>query len=121
MADKLQSYQDLLIWQRSMQLVENAYAMTASLPRSEQFGLTSQIQRCAVSIPSNIAEGQERNATKEFIHFLGIAKGSAAELETQLILAYKLYNEDTSGLTQETLEIRKMINGLIIKLKNKTI
>ena len=74
-----------------MDLVEEVYALTKLLPSSEQFNLISQTQRCSVSIPSNIAEGSKRNHQNEFLHFLSIAQGSAAELETQIILIQRLY------------------------------
>ena len=73
-----------------MQMVEEVYRLTATFPREEQFGLTSQMRRAAISVPSNIAEGAARNGTKELIHFLGIATGSLAELDTQLALAVRL-------------------------------
>ena len=83
-------YKDLIIWQKSRLLVRTVYILTRKLPEEELFGLTNQVRRAVVSIPSNIAEGFNRGSDKEFIHFLRIAKGSAAEVETQLILCVDL-------------------------------
>src|SRR3989338_3135533 len=88
---KSRSFKDLLVWQKSMKLVKEIYAITRSFPKNEEYALTVQLRRCAVSIPSNIAEGSRRGTQKDFIQFLRIADGSAAELETQLILAKDLY------------------------------
>ena len=88
--DVVSSYRDLVVWQKAMTLVSSVYQLTRSFPDFERFGLTSQIQRAAVSIPSNIAEGQGRLATKEFRQFLGIARGSLKELETQLLISIDL-------------------------------
>lgn len=79
---KIQSFKQLVVWQRAMELAEEVYRLTESLPSSERFGLISQIRRSAVSIPSNIAEGRQRGTRKDFAQFLRIADGSAAELET---------------------------------------
>lgn len=106
------SYKDLIVWQRSITLASITYDICRQLPRSEDFALTSQMQRAVVSIASNIAEGQERNSTKEFQQFLAIARGSAAELETQLTIVEKVYNINTSTVRQETIELRKMIKSL---------
>jgi four helix bundle protein len=83
-------YQDLEVWQKAMGLAENVYNCTMAFPKEEIYGLTSQIRRAAISIPSNIAEGASRAGTKEFLQFLHVARGSASELETQLLLAEKL-------------------------------
>ena len=83
-------FKDLLVWQKAMDLAEMVYALVKLLPKDEQFELSSQIRRAAVSIPSNIAEGQGRKSNREFIRFLSIARGSRAELETQLMLAQRL-------------------------------
>ncbi|HSX37084.1 MAG TPA: four helix bundle protein [Patescibacteria group bacterium] len=93
----IQSYRDLRVWQQSFDLVKEVYRLSSLLPKDEQFGLVSQIRRCAVSIPSNIAEGQQRNNAKEYRQFLGIARGSAAELSTQLLLIKELYKLDTAA------------------------
>ena len=86
----IQSYKELEVWKKSMDLVEICYKITNDFPKEELYGLTNQIRRAAVSIPSNIAEGQSRWSTKEFLRFLSIAKGSLSELETQLIVAQRL-------------------------------
>jgi four helix bundle protein len=85
-----QNYQDLLAWQKAMDLVITVYRCTEALPQAELFGLTSQMRRSAVSIPSNIAEGKGRFSAKELVHFLLQARGSLLELETQLLIAYRL-------------------------------
>lgn len=109
------SYRDLKVWQQSFLLAEDIYKLCRKLPNSEKFGLSSQIQRCAVSIPSNIAEGQQRSS-KEFKQFLGIARGSAAELSTQLLLIQKVHKIGTSGLVSRLEEIQKMLYSLQSKL-----
>ncbi len=94
-----------------MDLVERVYSLMKMLPDDEKFGLTSQIKRCSISIPSNIAEGAGRNSKKEFIHFLSIANGSTTELETQLILIVRLSfvpNEEIEELLKLCSEIKKM-------------
>lgn len=85
-----QSFRELVVWQRSIQLATAVYRMTQGFPREELYGLTSQMRRCAVSVPSNIAEGQGRNSTGEFRQFLGVARGSNFELQTQLEIARRL-------------------------------
>jgi four helix bundle protein len=95
---KIQSFRDLQIWQKSMELTVAVYRMTQSFPSEEMFGLTSQLRRCAISIPSNIAEGQGRSSEREFLHFLGIARGSICELQTQLEIARRLGLADTQLL-----------------------
>ena len=87
---KVKSYQDLETWQQAMSLVVEVYRVTKLFPKEELFGLTSQLRRAAVSIPSNIAEGQGRTSTKEFLHHLSIAYGSLCEAETQILIAKKL-------------------------------
>jgi four helix bundle protein len=86
----ISSFRDLRVWQAGMELVEQVYLLTQGFPRQESYGLTSQIQRAAVSVPSNIAEGHSREYSKEFLHHLSIAQGSLAELETQLEIAARL-------------------------------
>lgn len=117
---KVNSYKDLIVWQKSFRLAKEVYSLTKSLPKSEQYGLASQLQRCAVSIPSNIAEGQQRNNLKEYKQFIGIAKGSAAELETQLMLIAEVYDLDTKILLDLLEEIQKMLNVMNKKLKPST-
>lgn len=87
---KLSSYKELIVWQKSIELVVLIYKLTSTFPREEIYGLISQLRRCAVSVPSNIAEGWSRKNRPEFINFLSISNGSAAELETQLIISKKL-------------------------------
>lgn len=86
----MNDYINLKIWEKAMNLVEIVYKLAKQLPNDEKFGLISQVKRCSISIPSNIAEGAGRNSTKEFIHFLSITNGSTTELETQLILMSRL-------------------------------
>ena len=108
-------YRELKVWQLAMALAEEVYKLCAEFPRHEVYGLTSQLQRAAVSIPSNIAEGQARNSSKEFFHFLGIARGSLAELETQIMLAQRLdylTAEKTNMALEKAEEIGKMLKGL---------
>ncbi len=116
---KSPSYRDLEVWRLSLSLVEDIYKATATFPASENYGLSQQIRRAAVSIPSNIAEGQFRNSSKEFRQFLAIALGSSAELETQLIIANKvnyLSTEELSGLLNNLEIIMKMVKKLSISL-----
>jgi four helix bundle protein len=87
---EVQTHRDLLAWKEAMALVESVYRVTRTFPRDELFGLTSQVRRCAVSIPSNIAEGAARNSSREFLQHLGIACGSVAELDTQLAISIRL-------------------------------
>jgi four helix bundle protein len=112
----VQSFRDLLVWQRSMQLTVAIYRLTESFPKEEVYGLRSQIRRSSVSIPSNIAEGQGRLNTGEFRQFLGVARGSNCELQTQLEIARALafgeikQIEDAEGLPSE---VGKMINAIL--------
>ncbi len=120
--EKLTSYRDLVVWQRAMELVSAVYKLTRTFPGSERFGLASQIQRSAVSIPSNIAEGQGRLATKEFRQFLGVARGSLKELETQLLISTDLAYagaEDVAACLEVADEIGRMLNALIKALERK--
>ncbi len=110
------SYRDLKVWQKSFKLASDVYKLTTKLPNTEVYGITSQIQRCAVSIPSNIAEGQQRTSSKEFAQFLSIARGSAAELTTQLLLIKEIYELEIGNLLTETEEIQKMLYSLQNKL-----
>jgi len=87
----IKRHRKLSVWQKAIELTEHIYMFTQLLPDDERFGLTSQMRRCSVSIPSNIAEGASRHSDKEFLRFLNISKGSLAELETQLILCSRLY------------------------------
>jgi four helix bundle protein len=108
----MHNYLELKIWQRSRDLVKQVYQLTESFPGNQQYGLTSQMQRAAISIPSNIAEGAGRNSNKEFIRFLDIANGSAFELETQLFLSDDLGytdNNQVENIISELKEIQRMI------------
>ena len=115
----VQNYRELIVWQKSIEVAEKVYKITKKLPKEEIYSLTNQMRRAAVSIPSNIAEGQSRNSTKEFIQFLSIARGSKAELETQLLLCLKigyLDDADVSEIQELLTEIGKMLNTLLRKL-----
>ena len=119
---KTSGYKDLLVWQKGNDLVKRIYQTTQSFPAEEKFGLVSQMRRAAVSIPSNIAEGQARHTTGEFIQFISHAEGSVAELETQLIIAIELgycnraVTDDTPRLLSE---LRRMLNSLRRSLRRK--
>jgi len=116
---KVLHYKNLLIWQRSMQLAKIIYRLTRSFPVEERYGLPSQMRRPAVSVPSNIAEGQARRGTKEFVQFLSLANGSLAELETQLLLGVDLgyvQSKDTDSVASEIQEIQKMVAAIRRKL-----
>ena len=115
MANETQSYKDLVVWQEGIALAKLIYEVTAHFPSEEKFGLVSQMRRAAVSIPSNIAEGQARHTTGEFIQFISHAEGSAAELETQIILSVELgfsAKEDVIQTYEILDEIRRMLNAL---------
>ena len=116
---EIRSYRDLLIWQKGMGLARQVYTMTCAFPSEERFGLTAQMRRAAVSVPSNIAEGQARQGRKEFVQFLSHAEGSLAELDTQLTLAVDLgYCRPTEAQASVTMivELQKMIASLRGKL-----
>jgi four helix bundle protein len=118
-AEMINSYKDLLVWQRGMDLVETVYRVTAKLPSTEQFGMISQMRRCAISVPSNIAEGYGRQATGEYRHHLLISRGSLLELETQSLLCQRLKylpEEEIASVLDEITEISKMLGSLISKL-----
>ena len=107
-------YKELDIWVQARILVKAVYVLTKSFPMDEQFSLTSQIRKCVVSVPSNIAEGCGRQSNKETIHFLHIARGSLFELETQLILAGDLnYISDVDNILKEIERVKKLLNGFI--------
>ena len=118
--NKILSYKDLLVWQKSMELVAQVYHMTRELPAAEQWGLVSQMRRAAVSVPSNIAEGYGRQATGEYRHHLSISRGSLLELETQVLLCEKLgylAARSTQPVELEIQELGKMLRSLINKLR----
>ena len=114
------TFRDLIVWQKAIQLAEQVYRLTQHLPDTERYGLTSQMRRAAVSIASNIAEGNARQTTRDFVNFLTIARGSLAELETQLVIATKLQllteTEQTLGQLQE---MRRVLQALIDSLRRK--
>jgi four helix bundle protein len=115
----VKSYRDLIAWQKAMSLVKAVYMETTHFPKVERYGLTSQIRRSAISVPANIAEGQARNTTGEFKQFLGIAKGSLAELETSLILSKNLGYLDEikfQSFLSQCAEVNRLINGLVRSL-----
>jgi four helix bundle protein len=112
-------YTELIAWQKSMNMVQMVYKFTEGFPRKEMFGITNQIRRAAVSVPSNIAEGQGRGTTQDFLRFLCIARGSLQELETQLLIAYSLHylhQDAKDALLKATTEISRILNGLIRSL-----
>jgi four helix bundle protein len=113
------SYRDLIAWQKAKDLSVAIYRATLNLPKAEVYGLTSQMRRAAVSVPSNIAEEQGRGSKGEFRHFLGIARGSLLELQTQIIIATELDylpTEASCSLLQKSDELLKIINGLSLSL-----
>jgi len=115
----IKSYRDLIVWQKSMDLVEDVYKKTKGFPREELYGLTSQLRQAVVSVPSNIAEGQGRTSTKEFLHHLSIAHGSLCEVGTQILIAHRLgylEKQDLEALDELTSEVGRLINGLSNKL-----
>lgn len=115
---EIKSHKDLKVWQEAMSFVVNVYNVTKYFPKEEQFGLTSQIRRCSISIPSNIAEGAGRKGSKEFCRFLYISLGSLSELETQLEIAYRLeYIQENSDLKEKIIYIRRMLTKLIKSLE----
>ena len=116
---KINSYRDLLVWQKGMTLAKMVYKLTARFPDSEKFGLVNQMRRAVVSVPSNIAEGQARQGKREFIQFLSHAEGSLAELDTQLLLAVELGHcsgSDGEPLLSLITELQKMMIALRLKL-----
>ncbi|HTK95980.1 MAG TPA: four helix bundle protein [Terriglobales bacterium] len=116
------SYRDLVVWQAAIELVTRIYRTTDSFPKQETYGLTAQIRRAAVSVPSNIAEGQGRNSAREFLQFLGHARGSLVEVETQLFIACNLAyitREQRSALLEESDRVSRLLNGLMLSLKKR--
>lgn len=117
---EIRSHRDLIVWQRSMDLVTAVYKLTEEFPKSELYGLTSQIRRCAASVPANIAEGQGRRLAGEFLQFLGNARGSLLELDTHLEIAVRLgmlNRELHSTLMEQLMEVRKLLNGLMRSIR----
>jgi len=122
MGVEIKTFRDLLVWQKSMALVTEVYRASGEFPSHERYGLSSQIRRCAVSIPSNIAEGFGRHSTVDYIRFLTIANGSLYELQTQVEIALNLgYMESKiyDTLHEQTREIERMMSSLIQSLKRR--
>ena len=115
-----ESYRDLVVWQKAMDLVEDVYKRTKRFPREELYGLTSQLRRAVVSVPSNIAEGKARQSTAIYMNHLWIAHGSGAELETQLELGSRVKvvsEKEAAALISDTQEIGRMLKGLVTSLE----
>lgn len=109
------NYKNLIVWQKSIGLVKQIYQLTTNFPTEEKFGLVSQMRRAVVSIPSNIAEGQARRTTGDYVRFVSTSEGSLAELETQLIISSELgfcSENETKNIFNLMIEIRKMLNAL---------
>jgi four helix bundle protein len=118
----LTSYHDLIVWQKAIDFVVECYQLTNHFPRTEVYGLASQLQRAAVSVPSNIAEGAGRGHTREFIRHCGISRGSLFEAETQIIIAQRLKyttHEQTRPLLDAVAEVGRLLHGLIASLERK--
>ena len=118
----VRDYCDLVVWQKAMDLVEMVYRMTRAFPKEEMYGLSIQLRRAAVSVPSNIAEGQGRHTTRDFLHFLGVAHGSLKEVETRVLIARRLnYVPEQQQTTFAALasEVGRLMNGLTASLRKK--
>jgi four helix bundle protein len=123
MLARTKSYKELIVWQKSMQLCEEVYRATEEFPKSEIYGLTAQVRRCVVSIPSNIAEGYYRGHDAEYKQFLRIAYASGAELETQLLIALRvgyIQEKEVHAILSTQSEVSKMLNKLIQVLHKKS-
>jgi len=117
---KIQSFRDLIVWQRSIELVAEVYRVTKAFPKDEIYGLTAQMRRAAVSVPSNIAEGQGRISTGEFLQFLGNARGSLHELQTQVVIGRTLgflAEGKEKPLLDLSIEVDRMLNRLLTSLR----
>lgn len=117
---KITSYRDLIVWQKSMDLIEALHPALLKLPREELFGLNSQLRKSSLSVASNISEGHDRNSKGEFLHFLGIARGSLAEVQTQIHVAGRLKYwsiAEVETFLSRTYEISKMLTALMKSLK----
>ena len=118
-----EKYRDLLVWQRAMELVKEIYRATKSFPKEEVYGLTAQIRRAAIAVPSNIAEGKGRYSTADVNHFLVQARGSLYELETQVLIATDLKylsEAESKKLLDSSDEVARLLNGLIRSLREKS-
>ena len=119
---KINSYKDLIVWQKAMDLAAEIHLLSKAFPREELYGLTSQVRRAAVSVPSNIAEGQARQSTAEFLNFLSIAQGSLAEVDTQIMLAQRFHyltSETATKAVSLSIEVSKMLSSLRAKLTTR--
>lgn len=119
----IKNFKELIVWQKAVDLAVLVYNKTNSFPQSDKFGLVSQIIRSGISISSNIAEGSQRTTSKDFLNFLRIAKGSLAELETQIIISFKLNlisKESYNEILNLIVEVEKMLNSILFKIKQKT-
>jgi four helix bundle protein len=119
---KVTSYRDLIVWQRAMDLIEVLHPALQRLPREELFGLNAQLRKSSLSIASNISEGHDRNSKGEFLHFLGIARGSLAEVQTQIHVAGRLKYwpiEEVEAYLERTYEISKMLTALMKSLRDR--
>jgi four helix bundle protein len=119
--EQIKRYKDLLVWQKSMKLVTQVYEKSRSFPKEDTYGLTSQIRRCAVSIPSNIAEGYGRRTSGDYVRFLRIASGSLYELQTQMEIAKNLcylQESEFQKIEANSIELEKMLSSMISKLLN---
>jgi four helix bundle protein len=118
----LRDYRELIVWQKAMELVEAAYRLTSCFPKEELYGLTNQIRRAAVSVPSNIAEGQGRRSTRDFLNFLSIATGSLKELETQIMIAERLNyisSESQTAMLTLAAEVGRLAYALANSLRKR--
>lgn len=122
MSEQIASYHDLSAWQRARELVSVIYEQTQDFPQDERFGLTSQIRRSAVSVPSNIAEGYGRGSAPDYLRFLRIARGSLFEVETQIILAFDLGYvslDESERIRQKVDEVARPLSGLVRSIENQ--
>lgn len=119
----IKTYKELIVWQKSIELVIEIYSLTREFPESEIYGITSQMMRAAISVPSNIAEGYGRKSTKSYGQFYAVSYGSALELETQIIIAKRLNfasKEKFSKAENLLIEVSKMLNSMITKIRSLT-
>lgn len=117
---KVRDYRDLIAWQKSIELVKSVYALTRKFPKAETYSLADQLQRAAISVPSNIAEGQSRQHGAEFRQFLHIALGSTAEVDTQIVIAEQLgyiTKTEQDAVYLQLCEVRRLIRGLVSSIK----
>lgn len=118
----VQNYRQLIAWQKAMELVKSVYDLTDKFPKEEMFGLTAQLRKAVVSVPSNIAEGQGRRSTREFLRHLSIAYGSLMETETQILIAEMrnyIAGEESKSVLDKCSEVGRVVNGLVSSLEQK--